>query len=148
MLGKGGKGVRMGTDPRAPTAMDVWGPLNEPVYRMVGTRTEHWTDELVERMDARNKERMECLPPVWQEHVVRTYGTRPGQVVRDVDKHVASTITGVRRLLYAGMTEDEAVRLQDVAAMGGRISYLPCTQYEQRRTCRYGGSCTHPHLDH
>ena len=127
--------------------MDVWGPLETPIYNMIGTRTNMWTDALVARMDPRNQQRMQCLPPVWQEHVVRTYSVREGQEVKDENKHVGATITGVRRLLYGGITEQECVRLQGLAAEGRRISYLPCTMYEQRGRCRYGAGCTHPHMD-
>ena len=128
--------------------MATWGPLEEPIYALTKLRTEYWTDQLVGRLDERNRTRMMCLPPVWQEHVVRTYSTKDGQEVRDEARHIAGTITGVRRLLYGGITEGELVRLQALAQAGTRISYLLCTQWEAQGTCRYGASCTHPHVGH
>ena len=127
--------------------MDRWGPLETPIYNIISTRTDMWTDALIARMDPRNQQRLQCLPPVWQEHVVRTYSVREGQVVKDENKHIGATITGVRRLLYGGITEEECGWLQALAANRARISYLPCTQYEQRGNCRYGNMCTHPHID-
>ena len=87
-----------------------------------------------------------CLPIVWQDHVVRTYSTKEGQEVRDEDKHIASTITGIRKLIYLGMSSTERERLQTVASSGKRISYLPCTEWNKRGTCKYGIGCSHPHV--
>ena len=119
--------------------------LDQPVYELINPRTPHWTDELVRGLDERNVSRMRCLPPEWQRHVIMTYAT--GGQVRDQQKHVSGTIGGVRKLIFGGMSSREASRLQDVAVTGERISYAPCTQYEQQGTCRYGDACKHPHMD-
>ena len=138
------KGRGRGEEPRQLVAGGR-GMLDEPKYELISLRTPFWTNELVGDLDDRNKERLRCLPPEWQRHVIMTYAT--GGEVRDRQKHVSGTIGGVRKLIFAGLTGAEASRLQDVACTGERISYNPCNQYEREGRCRYGLGCKHPHLD-
>ena len=118
--------------------------LNRPEFPLCTTRTPYWTDDLVRDLDARNVQRMRCLPPMWQRHVVLTYST--DGAVRDVQKHVSGTIGGVRRLIFGGMTQRESVRLQDLAATGVRVSYQSCDEYWYEGRCKYGEACTHSHM--
>ena len=85
-----------------------------------------------------------CMPPDWQAHVIHTYCPRGN--VRDVNKYVAGTIGGVRRLIFSGMSTEERLRLQSIAMSGERIAYMPCDQYGSTGRCRYGDNCTHPHI--
>ena len=120
------------------------GMLDEARWALVPIRTPAWSDDLVRALDERNRDRLRCLPPFWQRHITLTYGT-DGEV-RDLQKHVSGTIGGVRRLIFGGMSREEAQRLQDVAAGGVRVSYKPCDQFWAEGRCRYGVGCTHPHL--
>ena len=118
--------------------------LDEARHALVQIRTPAWTDDLVRSLDERNLDRLRCLPPHWQRHVILTYST-DGEV-RDLQKHVSGTIGGVRRLIFGGMLREEAERLQDVASRGVRVSYKPCNQFAAEGRCRFGEGCTHPHL--
>ena len=120
------------------------GMMDTPEYDLVHLRTPWWTDEVAEGLDDRNVERMRCLPPEWQRHVIMTYAT--GGEVRDRQKHVSGTIGGVRKLIFAGMDVTEAVRLQNIASTGTRTSYNVCTQWENRGNCKNGDGCKHPHV--
>ena len=119
--------------------------LEKAVYDMIHLRMPWWTDALVRELDARNVERMRCLPPEWQRHVIMTYSSGDKEV-RDVQKHVSGTIGGVRRLIFADMTSTEAARLQDLANAGTRVSYLPCNGFSSKGRCQYGDKCRHPHI--
>ena len=140
------KGKGKGKNRDAGPAFDVWGPMETPQYELVSTRTKYWTDELVRGLDDRNVQRLKCLPAVWQNHVVWTYAPEEGKDVRNSDKHINGTITGVRKLVYRGITAEEALRLQGLAGRGVRISYNECTQFRSRGKCQYGDSCRHPHV--
>ena len=119
--------------------------LNTPCYPLLDMVTPTWTEDIRNALDERNILRLKCLPLHWQRHVMFTYSS--GGDVRDLQKHVSGTIGGVRRLIFGGMTRTEAERLQDLAATGVRVSYMPCHQYGERDSCRYGESCTHPHVE-
>ena len=117
----------------------------DPKYALCNLRTEWWTDDLVRELDDRNLDRLRCMPPEWQRHVIMTYRPSEQGELRDLQKHVSGTIGGVRRLLFANMSTEEMTRLQDLASTGTRISYKPCIMYESRGSCKYG-NCTHPHV--
>ena len=95
-------------------------------------------------MDERNKERMACLPPWLQRHVIFTYAVR-GEV-RDPNKYFSGVIGGVRRLSQSGLDERESARMVELARNGKRLSYQPCVTYGSRGNCAYGAECRNVHI--
>ena len=123
------------------------GQLREAMYTLVNYRTSIVTDRFVrEVLGERNLDRMACLPPWVQRHVIATYGHRDGQEVKDPNKYFGGVIGGVRRLVQSGLTEDESRRMVDLAERGVRLSYKPCTVYGDRGSCMYGAECKNVHV--
>ena len=122
--------------------------LTRARYEVSGARTQFFTEDFVRGLDTRNVERLKCLPPQVQAHVIATYsmGDRDPGDIHDVQKHFSGVIGGVRRLVFQGMTLEESRRLIALAVRGKRTSYKLCDYVRQGRDCPYGEECTHPHV--
>ena len=122
--------------------------LTKAKYEVSGARTQFFTEDFVRGLDARNVERLKCLPPQVQAHVIATYsmGDREVGDLRDVQKHFSGVIGGVRKLVFQGMTLEESRRLIALAVRGRRTSYKLCDYARQGRDCPYGEECVHPHI--
>ena len=68
--------------------------MTKPIYKLVGDRTEHFTDSYVRDIDARNTDRMTSLLPWVQQHVICTYGPKEGKDIRYPDKYLGGVIRG------------------------------------------------------
>ena len=117
------------------------GGMREPIYAMARDRTDYFTDEFVRELDARNCERMACLPPWVQRHVVHTYRPKEGKEVQHQDKYFSAVIGGVRKLVQSGLTEDESTRMIELAKKGKRLKYTACTGFGRQGKCIYGDHC-------
>ena len=122
--------------------------LDKAPYEVSGARTQFFTEEFVGGLDAQHVERLKCLPPQVQAHVIAMYsmGDRDPGDIHDVQKHFSGVIGGVRRLVFQGMTLEESRRLIALAVRGKRTSYKLCDYVRQGRDCPYGEECTHPHV--
>ena len=116
------------------------------MYALIGERTPHFNDEFVRGMDERNRERMACLPPWAQRHVIWTYGPREGQMIQNTNKYFSGVVGGVRKLIQSGLTEDESNRMIALAQEGVRLSYMPCVTFGSRGACVYGDRCKNVHI--
>ena len=119
----------------------------EPMYMLIRDRTEHFDDEFVRVMDDRNRERMACLPPWVQRHVVYTYGPKEGAEVKNPNKYFSAVIGGIRKLVQSGLKEEESMRMIELAKTGKRLSYAPCTGYGRKGRCQYGDQCKNVHVE-
>ena len=126
---------------------------NDPqklIARIQPTRTEHFTDELLQNMDMQNLYRMARLSPMAQDLVIKFY-TVPRGGVRDQDSFTGTIVRGLRDMLVQGVPMMEVVRfmslLDRMDRTGGKgLSYRPCREFGGKGYCRKGDSCNHMHV--
>ena len=113
------------------------------VARIVGIRTEYFTDATVAGMDTDNLRRLAQLSPMAQELVVRFYCENGP--VRKPQAFMGTTIRGIRDMLEQGLPYTEVVRFMQRADTQ-RLSYRPCYEYGATGRCRDNDECNHLHI--
>ena len=122
------------------------GLLNSADYKMVSDRTNHFTEDLVNQMDGRNLQRMECLKPWVQRDVIHTYAPREGKQIRDINKYLGAVIGEFQRMAQSGLEETESERRIALSKSGRRLKYHTCWQYGHSVTCTHDRDCHNVHI--